>query len=219
MNILKAFIEDCTVRKGSRSWSCGTRPSIRPSRIPDNLIIELNGFDFRERADELHHGEINSTNINGRCRAHFHNINIEEYQGLYQKVNPSNYTEVFTTEIKSQHDFSFGRPLYQHLKKVEGKRHPQKTHLFLQYRMDVAMELSQQYGLSFTNGAWVFYNQDTDSGELYYNVALTVNQATLSPLDINKDIAVYANDPHSGKLSDWILCSNESKPNFRFTEP
>ena len=73
------------------------------------------------------------------------------------------------------------------------------------------MELSQTFDTSFTNGAWVFYNLDVDSGALYYNVALAVDQVTLSPLDITKTVRVYAND---GQPTNWIKCPQE--PVFQF---
>ena len=80
-NIAKSFIDSCTVHRNERSWSCG-RPHIKDTRVPLRLKVQIRNFDFREQADEFH-GQISMGDVNARCRAHFHNINIEHYQGTW----------------------------------------------------------------------------------------------------------------------------------------
>lgn len=139
------------------------------------------------------------------CPIGKHNSETPYTTGIYQKVRAANYSYIFAKNDahKDLLDYSFGRPLFQYLRRGEGRKEFVETRLFLQYRMDIAMELSQTFATSSTNGAWVFYNLDVDSGVSYYNIALTVDQVTLSPLDITKDIRVYAND---GPAASWIEC-------------
>ena len=80
-NIAKSFIDFCIVHRSKRSWSCG-RPHIRDTRVPSRLKVQIRDFDFEEQADEFH-GHINVSDVNARCRTHFHNINIEHYQGTW----------------------------------------------------------------------------------------------------------------------------------------
>ena len=82
-NLALSYMNGCKVKHNSTWTNCGCRPTVKQTKIPQNFTLEIKNFDFFEHADDL---SFDLKDIKARCRAHFLNINIEKYQGVYEKV-------------------------------------------------------------------------------------------------------------------------------------
>ena len=82
-NLALAYMNGCKVKHNSTWTDCGCRPLVHQTKVPENFTVTIQNFDFFEHADDL---SFDLKDVKARCRAHFLNVNIKKYQGVYEKV-------------------------------------------------------------------------------------------------------------------------------------